>query len=407
MDIRKLVSERFGGESFGINTGEYKFGKIKTAKEKAMAENPDLPIIDMGIGEPDGMADISIINELYLAAQKYENRVYPDNGGETFKKAAIEYLENVFNVKNINIKTEIVHGMGSKSILAFLPACFINEGDYILSTAPGYPVLQFHTQWFKGKVYNMPLLEENNFLPDFSIIPEEILQKAKLMYLNYPNNPTGAVATKDFFVKAIEIAKKYNIVVINDAAYSALQFEGEPLSFLSIEGAKDVGIEIFSMSKAFNMTGWRLAFVAGNSFVIDLFKYSKDNYDSGQFLAIQDACAFALKHPELTQPIKEKYLRRHKELYKILKSHGFNPIFPGGTFFMYVKAPKFTKEGIVFNSGEEFSQYLIKKLHLSTVPWDECGNYVRFSVTFELNGKSEDDIFTELDRRLKNEHFEF
>ncbi len=407
MNIKKLISNRFGGKTFGIATGEYKFGKIKSAKEAAMKANPDLPIIDLGIGEPDGMADQKIIDELYKQTMVYENRGYADNGCEEYKKAAIKYMEDIYGVKGLDLATEVTHAIGGKNAFAFLPAALINEGDYALITSPGYPVLGIHTKWMGGKVYPLALKEENNFLPELDKIPVDILKKSKMLYINYPNNPTGAVATKEFYEEVVAFAKKHNIIVVSDPAYGTLQFEGKPLSILSIEGAKDVAIEVHSMSKSFNMTGWRLAFVVGNKLLMDLFKHSKNNYDSGQFLAIQKAGIYALQHPEITEEIKKKYFNRHKSLVKLLNEIGFNAKIPGGTFFLYVRIPKGVKNGVKFNNAEEFSQYLIKELHISSVPWDDQGPFIRFSVTFELQGKTEEDIFSELRKRLTSISFEF
>jgi len=161
------------------------------------------------------------------------------------------------------------------------------------------------------------------------------------------------------------------------------------------------------MSKSFNMTGWRMAFAVGNKLLMDLFKHSKNNYDSGQFLAIQKAGIYALEHPEITAEIKNKYFNRHKQLVQLLNDIGFNASIPGGTFFLYIKVPKGVKGGVKFENAEEFSQYLIKELHISSVPWDDQGPFIRFSVTFELQGKSEEEIFAELRRRLTSVQFEF
>ncbi|MCU0462918.1 MAG: aminotransferase class I/II-fold pyridoxal phosphate-dependent enzyme, partial [Bacteroidales bacterium] len=199
-------------------------------------------------------------------AGKPENRWYADNGIPEFQEAASKYLERVYGLSGINPSENIVHGIGSKPVLAMLPLCFINPGDYLLTTVPGYPVVATHTKYIGGEVFNMPLLESNSFLPDFGKVPGDILKKAKLMYLNYPNNPTGAAATPEFFSQVVAFAKKNNIVVIHDAPYAALTYDGyKPLSFLSSEGAMEVGIEVHSLSKAFNMTGWRIGFVCGNS----------------------------------------------------------------------------------------------------------------------------------------------
>ena len=208
----------------------------------------------------------------------------------------------------------------------------------------------------------MPLLEENNYLPDLKAIPEDIVKRAKLLYINYPNNPTGAFATEEFFKEVIEFAKANNIVVIQDAAYAALTFDGQkPYSFLSVPGAKEVGVEINFFSKAFNMTGWRLAFVVGNPLVVKAFGQIKDNNDSGQFHAIQLAGKYALEHPEITEETSEKYSRRHDMLVETLNKLGFKAKKPKASFYLYVKVPKGVKGGIEFKTGEDFSQYLIRE----------------------------------------------
>ena len=191
----------------------------------------------------------------------------------------------------------------------------------------------------------LPLVEENGFLPDLDAIPADIRRRAKLLYLNYPNNPTGAGATKAFFEKVVKFAKENNVIVVHDAAYAALMYRTKPLSFLSVAGAKDVGVEIHSLSKAYNMTGWRLAFVAGNERIIAGYGNVKDNYDSGQFKAIQQAGVYALDHPEITDKIKAKYERRLTSLVATLREMGFNARMPAGTFYLYVKMPKGVKNG--------------------------------------------------------------
>ena len=196
---------------------------------------------------------------------KPENRGYSDNGIPEFKAAAAYYLKEVFSVEGIDADTEIVHSIGSKPALAMLPSCFINPGDITIMTVPGYPVLGTHTKYLGGEVFTVELTKENNFLPDLTAIPEDIARRAKLLYLNYPNNPTGASATVEFFTEVVEWAKKYDVVVVHDAPYAALTYDGiKPFSFLSVPGAKDVGVELHSLSKSYNMTGWRIGFVAGN-----------------------------------------------------------------------------------------------------------------------------------------------
>src|SRR5436305_7112659 len=190
-------------------------------------------------------------------------------------------------------------------------------------TTPGYPVFGTHAKYFGGFVHNVPLTEANQFLPDLNSIPADVLQKTKVLVLNYPNNPTGASATPEFFSKVVEFAKTNDLVVIHDAAYAALVFEGKPLSFLATPGAKDVGVELHSASKSFNMTGWRCGFVAGNELLVRAYGDIKDNTDSGQFLAIQHAAAYALDHPEITQSIAAKYSGRMNTLVGVLNKAGF------------------------------------------------------------------------------------
>jgi len=229
--------------------------------------------------------------------------------------------------------------------------------------------------------------------------------------LNYPNNPTGASATMEFFADAVKFAKKYNFVIVSDAAYAALVFEGNPLSILSVPGAKDVAVELHSMSKGFNMTGWRLGFVAGNELLVKAYGDCKDNTDSGQFLAIQKACAVSLDHPEITQQITVKYSRRMDVLIALLRPFGFNPVKPKGSFFLYVHAPKaVTVNGtrVEFSSAEEVSQWLITEKLISTVPWDDTGPYLRFSVTFIAESENAElRVMEEIQRRFAGLKFEF
>ena len=409
--IQNLFAERIGGNSFGKDTAIYKFEKIKRAKLAAKAEKPDTPIIDMGVGEPDEMAFPEVVNALQTAAAKPENRGYADNGGATFKSAAAKWMESVFGVSNIDTETEVVHSIGSKTALSLLPKCFINPGDVVLMTTPGYPVFGTHAQYLGGEVYNLPLTEENNFLPQLGNIPADILGRAKAIVVNYPNNPTGASATIKFFEELVSFAKQNDLIVIQDAAYSALIFEGEPLSFLQVPGAKDVGVELHSHSKGFNMTGWRIGFVVGNPLIVKAYATVKDNSDSGQFLAIQEAAIAALENPWITEKIANKYSRRMDLLVEALNSIGFKATKPKGSFFLYTRAPvsvKFNGNRTEFANGEDFSQWLIRNELISTVPWDDAGPFVRFSVTFEGKGEEkEQQIVAEIRERLGRYTFEF
>jgi len=404
--IQNLFAERIGGSKFGKDTVLYKFEKIKRARREVQENRPDLSIIDMGVGEPDWMADGIVVESLYIEASKWKNRDYADNGVEAFKQAAADYMDEVYDAE-LNWSTEINHSIGSKPALAMLPMAFINPGDVCLMTVPGYPILGTMTSWLGGSVHKMPITPENHFLPELSKVPADILQKAKLLYINYPNNPTGAVATREFFEQVIEFAKKNNIIVIQDAAYAALTFDDyEPLSFLSIPGAKDVGVEIHSLSKAFNMTGWRLGFVAGNEKIVKAFATVKDNNDSGQFKAVQLAGCEALRHTEITEKTSAKYSRRHNMLVKVLCAAGFKAVKPKASFYIYCKAPKGVKNGASFANAEEFSQWLILEHGISTVPWDDAGNFVRFSVTYKADTEAaEIKIMEEISSRLSQSEF--
>lgn len=410
--IQDLLAERIGGRQYGKHTQIYKFEKIKRAKRAAMAAHPGTELIDLGVGEPDEMALPLSIRALQEEAAKPENRGYADNGGPEYRQAAARWLERVCGVAGLNPETEILHSLGSKAALTLLPAVLINPGDVALMTVPGYPVFGTHTKWYGGEVYNLKLTAENNFLPDLSAIPADTLRRAKVLVLNYPNNPTGASATREFFTTVVAFAQQHNLVIISDAAYAALVFDGHPLSILSIPGAKDVAVELHSMSKGFNMTGWRLGFVAGNELLVRAYGDVKDNSDSGQFLAIQKACAASLDHPEITQKIAAKYSRRMDLLVGALRRFGFDARKPRGSFFLYVRAPRAVVAGngqrTEFATGEAVSQWLITEKLISTVPWDDAGPYLRFSVTFLAQGEAEERrVVSEIERRFAGLHFEF
>lgn len=410
--IQNLFAERIGGRGYGKSNAIYKFEKIKRAKRAAMAAHPGAEIIDMGVGEPDEMAFPQVVDKLCVEARKSENRGYADNGDMVLREAAARYLERVCGVSGINPETEVIHSIGSKAALSILPAALINPGDYVLMTIPGYPVFGTHAKYYGGLVHNLALTEENQFLPNLDSVPKEVLGRTKALVLNYPNNPTGASATPEFFEKAVAFARGNNVVIIHDAAYAALVFEGKPLSFLATPGAKDVGIELHSASKSFNMTGWRCGFVAGNERLVKAYGDIKDNTDSGQFLAIQHAAAYGLEHPEITEQIAAKYSRRMSALVEILAQAGFKARKPKGSFFLYVKAPQAALKGdgtkVEFSSAEDVSQWLITEKLISSVPWDDAGAYLRFSVTFVAKNEAEEArILGEIRGRFSEVKFEF
>ncbi len=401
--IDDKIADRLGGINFGKSTTVYKFELIKRAKAAAKLAHPEAQMIDMGVGEPDWPADPLVVETLSQEAGKPENRWYADNGIPEFQIAAAQYLQNVYGVHIDNPLEHIVHSIGSKPALAMLPICFINPGDVFLTTIPGYPVPGTYTKYLGGEVFNLPLFESNSFLPDLKNIPAPILKRAKALYLNYPNNPTGATATPEFFIQVVEFAHKNGIVVIHDAPYSALTYGGyKPLSFLSVDGAMDVGVEVHSLSKAFNMTGWRLGFVCGNAKAVKVYATVKDNTDSGQFRAIQKAAIQAFNHLEITKATVEKYSRRFDLLVSALCELGFKAKKPKGSFYCYVPAPIGTEDGKEFKTASEFSDFLIRSALISTVPWDDVGNYIRFSVTFEADSlEREKEVIDEMKKRIR------
>ena len=406
--LQTLFAERIGGSSFGKDSTIYKFEKIKRAKAAALKANPGAELIDMGVGEPDDKAFPEVLEALSAEAAKLENRFYSDNGCSEFKQAVATYMQELYGVQ-LDPETEVLHSIGSKSALSLLPSCFINPGDISVMTVPGYPVMGTWTKYLGGEVVNLPLLKENNFLPQLEQLSAEQKKRCKLIYLNYPNNPTGASASPEFYDQAIAFAKENNCLLVVDAPYAPLNFSGKPLSILSRPGGKDYAVELHSMSKGFNMTGWRLGWVCGNSEAIKAFAAVKDNADSGQFLAIQKAAIQALrKQAEITPQIGEKYRRRLAALVDTLQSLGFDAKMPEGSFFLYVEIPKGIKGGRRFANAEEFSQWMISEKLISTVPWDDVGHFVRFSATFVAPGLEEERrVLEEVRKRLQQPAFEF
>jgi LL-diaminopimelate aminotransferase len=404
--FQSLFADRIGGVNYGKSNKIYKFEKIKRAKRAALAAHPERRLLDFGIGENDDMADPLVREALKREVDKLENRGYADNGIAAYKEAAAAFMRKTFGV-NLDPNTEINHAIGSKPALAMLPAAFINPGDVTLMTVPGYPVAGTHTAYYGGEVYNLPLLEENAFYPDLASIPADIRRRAKLLVLNYPNSPTGAVATKDFYRRVIDFARTNQVIVVQDAAHILLSYRGDPLSFLQVDGAKEVGVEIHSMSKGFNMIGWRMAFVAGHPRIVQAFADVKDNCDSGQFMAIQQAARAALEHPEIATAVRAKYRRRLEKLVAALQKVGFQAKMPSGTYFLYVRAPKACL-GQTFANAEEASQFLIKEQSVCCVPWDDAGPYLRFSVTYlAATEADEDTLMAETVERLGRLQLQF
>lgn len=387
--FQSLFADRIGGAAYGKGTAIYKFEKIKRAKRKALADFPDRQLLDFGIGENDDMAPPQVRAEMQRQVDRVENRGYADNGIAAYKEAAAEFMRRQFGV-TLDPVTEVCHCIGSKPAYAMLPACFINPGDVTLMTVPGYPVAGTWTKYLGGEVVRLPLLAENGFYPDLDGLGDDVKKRAKLLVINYPNSPTGAVATKDFYKRVIEFAHKNQVVVVQDAAHILLSYQGEPLSFLQVDGAKEVGVEVHSMSKGFNMIGWRMGFVCGHPTIVQAYADVKDNSDSGQFMATQHAAAAALRDAAIPTAIRAKYQRRLEKLVAALKQVGFTATMPGGTYFLYVKSPK-SAGGTAFANAEEASQHLITEQSVCCVPWDDAGAFLRFSVTYTAKDEAEED----------------
>ncbi len=387
--FQTLFADRIGGANYGKGTEIYKFEKIKRAKRKALADHPNRQLLDFGIGENDDMAAPQVRDEMKRQVDRVDNRGYADNGIAAYKEAAAEFMWRQFGV-TVDPVTEVCHCIGSKPAYAMLPAVFINPGDVTLMTAPGYPVAGTWTKYLGGEVVRLPLLKENGFFPDLDGIPADVKKRAKLMVLNYPNSPTGAVATADFYKRVIEFAHKHQVVIVQDAAHILLSYAGEPYSFLQVDGAKEVGVEVHSMSKGFDMIGWRLGFVTGHPLIVQAYADVKDNSDSGQFMATQHAAAAALRDASIPTAIRTKYKRRLEKLVAALKQVGFDAAMPGGTYFLYVKSPTAAGEQ-TFKNAEEASQYLITEQSVCCVPWDDAGAFLRFSVTYTAKGEAEED----------------
>jgi len=405
--FQQLFADRIGGVNYGKDTEIYKFEKIKRAKRKALADHPDRQLLDFGIGENDSMAAASVRAAMKAEIDRPENRGYADNGIIEFKQAAARFMNRHFGVE-LDPVTQINHCIGSKPAYAMLPACFINPGDVTLMTVPGYPVAGTHTRYYGGEVFRLPLLAENGFLPDLDAIPDDIYRRTKLLVLNYPNSPTGRTAPAEFYEKVVRLAKEKQFVVVQDAAHILLSFDGKPRSFLQTPGALDVGVEVHSMSKGFDMIGWRMGWVCGHPRIVSAFADVKDNSDSGQFMATQKAAAVALDDDSIPAAINAKYRRRMNKLVEVLRSCGFECEMPGGSYFLYTKAPKSLKgnastPAVSFAKAEDATRYLIEQQGIVTVPWDDAGSYLRFSVTYvAVDETAEDRLMSETHRRLSS-----
>ncbi len=247
------------------------------------------------------------------------------------------------------------------------------------------------------------MLAENHFIPDLDAVPDDVFRRTKLLVINYPNSPTGSNATPEFYEKVVALAKEKEFVVVQDAAHVLLTFDGQPRSFLQTPGAIDVGVEVHSMSKGYDMIGWRMGFVCGHERIVSAFADVKDNSDSGQFIATQMAAAAALDDDSVPQRINAKYRRRLEKLVATLRDCGFDCELPSGTYFLYTKSPSGTKSGESFAAAEDATRHLIEQFGIVTVPWDDAGAYLRFSVTYVAETESDEDaLMAETKQRLSD-----
>jgi LL-diaminopimelate aminotransferase len=399
--FQSLFAQRIGGAEYGKSGEIYKFEKIKRAKRKALAEHPERKLLDFGIGENDEMADPAVRRKMAEEIDKPENRGYADNGIMPFREAAARLMQREFGVR-LDPVTEIIPCIGTKSALSMIPAVFINPGDVTLMTVPGYPIAGTHARYYGGEVFRLPLRPENDFFPDLDSIPPDIRRRAKLLVINYPNSPTGRTATEDFYARVVEFALKNQIVVVQDAAHAMFSYDSPPRSFLQTPGAREVCVEVHSLSKGWNMIGWRMGWICGHERIVRAFGDVKDTSDSGQFIAIQKAAVVALDDPEIPRRTRAKYRRRLEKLVETLRRCGFDCRMPGGSYFLYTPSPKGIADGKSFPTAEPFSQYLIAEHSICTVPWDDAGPHLRFSVTYEAADEAaEDALMAETRRRLE------
>jgi LL-diaminopimelate aminotransferase len=358
----------------------YLFAEIDKKKEEMRQKGMDL--IDLGIGDPDIPTPKPIIEQLKKSSENPKNHRYPSYEGMIeFRTAAAQWFERRFGVKS-DPKTEVLALIGSKEGIAHIPLAFVNPGDYVLVPSPGYPVYRVSTLFAGGLPYFLPLRKENNFLPNLSKIPEEVAKKAKLLFINYPNNPTSAIAERPFFEEAVAFAHRYQIIVCHDAAYSEVAFDGyRPLSFFEMEGAKEIGIEFHSLSKTFNMTGWRIGFAVGCPEIISVLGRVKTNIDSGIFQAIQEAGIVALNHFDTPIPeIIQIYEKRRDVMVKGLREIGLEVEWPKATFYLWIQVPR-------GYTSTQFATLLLEQGGIVATPGNGFGEagegYIRMALTVE------------------------
>lgn len=360
----------------------YLFARIDELKKAAKAKGVD--VIDLSIGDPDIPTPGHIVTAMQKAVEKAEHHRYPSYEGMlSYREAAAHWCKGRFGIQ-VDPAREVLSLIGSKEGVGHLPLAFVNPGDVVLCPSPGYPVYTVGTLFAGGEAYLMPLVEANDYLPDFSAIPAHILDRAKLMYLNYPNNPTSAGAKTELFARAIELAHAHNILICHDAAYTEIYFDGKkPMSFLEMDGAKEVGMELHSLSKSYNMTGWRIGFAIGNSQAIAGLGKIKTNLDSGVFQAVQEASIAAFATPdEVLDSIRKIWQDRRDALYEGLREIGLDAKNPQATFYLWAKVPS-------GYTSEQFTIHLLDRSGVLGTPGNGFGaageGYIRFALTVDVD----------------------
>lgn len=355
----------------------YLFAAIDKMKQEAIARGVD--IINLGIGDPDLPTPAPIIESLAQAAKNPKHHQYPSYEGMlAFRTAVSNWYKRRFNVA-LDPANEVLTLIGSKEGIGHIHLAFIDPGDVVLVPSPGYPVYPVGTSFCGGVSHIMPLTKANGFLPDLNAIPKDVAKKAKLMWLNSPNNPTSVIMTKDYFKRAIEFAQEHQIIICHDAAYSEIYYDGKrPASFMELDGAKDVGVEFHSLSKTYNMTGWRIGFVVGNKDVLAALGKVKSQLDSGVFEAVQAAGITALGLPDsVTDDIRNIYQERRDTLIPGLKKLGLEVDAPPAAFYIWVTVPK-------GYSSASFTAHLLEKAGIVTTPGNGFGapgeGYIRMTV---------------------------
>ena len=375
----------------------YLFGEIAALKRKAFAEGKDL--VDLGIGDPDQPTPASIIDALSQAAHNPETHRYDEtNAGWTpFLEAVSTFGKRRFDI-DIDPATEAMLLIGSKEGLSHLAWSYIDPGDISLVPDPAYTVYKVNTLMAGGEVHTMPLLESNGFLPDLTAIPTDVAKKAKLLWLNYPNNPTGAIAPLSFYADAVAFAKENDLLIVNDAAYSEVYYDDyRPPSILQVPGAKDVSIELHSLSKSFNMTGWRIGFAIGNADAIATLNKLKSNLDSKQFPAVSLAAAHALLHGDNRRTL-DLYQRRRDILCDGLNALGWNVTKPKSTLYIWARVPQ-------GQTSMSFAKLLLEEAGVLVIPGVGYGQYgegyIRMSLTV-MGDKNGERLQEAVDRIAKN-----